>query len=430
MNKLFSFCLFLFFGSLLMAQNGTTSAYSFYGLGEPNQNTFSNYKAMGSAQTAISDPEYINQVNPAAIAGLRIPTLAAGFNFNWLKANSSTSGTQSTSSQSINGIAFGFPMGKRFGAAFGISPFTKMGYELFENRVDPILGNYKLEFIGTGGIDRAQGGIGGMPIKDSANTLMLGVQASYYFGYIQTERSITGFTDNTLVTNSRMINRINANDVAFDFGFIYRRKLKSNTWLALGANYQPTSELFSEAQELSFSYTSNSGVEKIVDTVQSNPLTGNVILPSKWGVGLALHLDKNWTIAVDYKVNNWSELDLLGQKPGLSNSERYSFGVQHLPDAQIVAKFLPSIKYRFGGYYENSHLNINGTQLQTIAGTAGIGIPVSKTKMKSTFNFGIEFGTRSSSNSKLINENFTNLFIGLSFNPYKFDTWFKKSKYD
>ncbi|MDA9938399.1 hypothetical protein N9D34_02145, partial [Salibacteraceae bacterium] len=84
-----------------------------------------------------------------------------------------------------------------------------------------------------------------------------------------------------------------------------------------------------------------------------------------------------------------------------------------------------------GGFkYENTRLNFGGTQLKSISGTAGLGIPIQKTKMLTTFNFGIEVGSRGQDGTTLVKENFTNLYIGLSMNPHKFDGWFRRSKYN
>lgn len=429
MNKLVLAFLIVACTLTTRAQSTTGSPYSFYGIGDPNSSSFSNYKAMGEASTALSEPAYINLKNSASFAGLRNPTFAADFTMNWLNIESPSS-NQSISSQYINGVSFGFPIGKRFGAAFSMGPHTKIGYDITTPQEDPALGKYNFTYSGEGGYNRASGGVGGMLIKNSENQLMLGIQASYYFGFSQTSRAVTDFVDDATVTSSKMINRTNIKDLAVDFGILYKRKLKNNTWVSAGLNFKPASDIFATNQQLSYTYRPAGLSDNIVDTVLENTQKGSIRLPTDISAGLAIQFEENWIISFEYSATAWSELKLLATPVSLSNSNQIAAGFQYIANTDAVAKFLQSIRYRGGFKYENTRLNFGGNQLKSISGTAGIGIPIQKTKMLSTFNFGIEVGSRGQDGTTLVSENFTNLFIGLSMNPHKFDRWFKRSKYN
>ncbi len=429
MNKLIIAFLFVALYQGAWAQGTEGSPYSFYGIGDPNSSSFSNYKAMGEAQTALSEPAYINLKNSASFAGLRNPTFAIDFTMNWLNIESPSS-SQNISSQYINGVSFGFPIGKRFGAAFSVGPYTRIGYDITSPQIDPILGNYNFTYAGEGGYNRATGGIGGMPIKNDENQLMLGVQANYYFGFSQTSRAVTDFVDDATVTSSKMINRTNIKDLAVDFGILYRRKLINKTWISAGLNFKPTTNISATNQQLSYTYRPSGLNDQIIDTVIESTEEGNVKLPNELSAGLAIQFDENWIISFDYTSTAWSELQLISTPVSLSNSNQIAAGFQYIANTDAVAKFLQSIRYRGGFKYENTRLNFGGTQLKSISGTAGLGIPIQKTKMLTTFNFGIEVGSRGRDGTTLVKENFTNLYIGLSMNPHKFDGWFRRSKYN
>jgi len=429
MNKLVLAFLLIACSQVTWAQGTSGSAYSFYGIGDPNSVSFSNYQAMGGAQTALSEPAYINLKNSASFAGLRTPTFAADFTMNWLNVETPSS-SQNISSQYINGVSFGFPMGNRFGAVFSMGPYTRIGYDITSPQEDPILGRYNFTYSGEGGYNRASGGIGGMVIKNAENQLMLGIQANYYFGFSQTSRAVTDFVDDATVTSSKMINRTNIKDLAVDFGVLYKRKLKKDTWISAGLNFKPGSDISATNQQLSYTYRPAGLNDNIIDTVVESTQDGTVKLPTEISAGLAVQFDDNWIISFEYSATAWSELELIATPVSLSNSNQIAVGFQYIANTDAVAKFLQSIRYRGGFKYQNTRLNFGGNQLKSISGTAGIGIPLQKTKMLSTFNFGIEVGSRGQDGTTLVSENFTNLFIGLSMNPHKFDTWFKRSKYN
>lgn len=384
---------------------------------------------MGEAQVALSDPAYINLKNSASFAGLRTPTFAVDFNMNWLTIESPSS-SQRIASQYINGIAFGIPLGNRFGASFSMGPYTRIGYDITAPQIDPIVGNYNFTYKGEGGFNRATGGVGGMPIKNDNNELMLGVQATYYFGFSQTSRAVTDFIDEPTYTSSKMINRTNIKDVAMDFGILYKRKIKNDIWVSTGINFKPTSNIFATNQQLAYTYRPSGLNDLIVDTVLESTTDGNIKLPSEISAGFSFNFSDNWILSFEYTSVAWSELVLISTPATLSNSSQIAAGFQYIANTDAVAKFLQSIRYRGGFKYDNTRLNFAGNQLSSISGTAGIGIPLQKTKMLSTFNFGIEVGSRGQDGTTLVKENFTNLYIGLSMNPHKFDGWFKRSKYN
>ena len=107
-------------------------------------------------------------------------------------------------------------------------------------------------------------------------------------------------------------------------------------------------------------------------------------------------------------------------------------GVQFIPDADGIRDFFKLLRYRVGVNYRETRIDIGGTQIVDMSATAGFGIPLVKSKSiyssASTLDFGVLVGSRGSEDNGLIREQYTNLYIGLSFSPNYWDRWFKKRK--
>ena len=89
-----------------------------------------------------------------------------------------------------------------------------------------------------------------------------------------------------------------------------------------------------------------------------------------------------------------------------------------------VNKYWKLIKFRFGGKFQKSYLQLYNTQLNETSVTFGFGFPLRKTK--SEINLAVEMGERGTTNNNLIKEQFLRFQIGLSLK----DSWFVKRKYD
>ena len=90
---------------------------------------------------------------------------------------------------------------------------------------------------------------------------------------------------------------------------------------------------------------------------------------------------------------------------------------------------MQSVSYRAGYRLTNTRLNVNSQSVTEYAITAGLGVPLMKSKTSSTINIGMEFGNRGTKENGLIKESFTNFYLGISFNPMNKQRWFKPSKY-
>ena len=106
------------------------------------------------------------------------------------------------------------------------------------------------------------------------------------------------------------------------------------------------------------------------------------------------------------------------------NSVKYSVGGYYIPKYNSFNNYFKKVVYRGGFRYENTGLIISNQAINDYAVTLGLGLPLGGTF--SNINIGLELGQKGTKSAGLVQENYTNISIGLSFN----DKWFKKAKYD
>ncbi|UTW63742.1 hypothetical protein KFE98_06255 [bacterium SCSIO 12741] len=427
-------------------QTTTNSPYSIYGLGDEGSRAFANQRAMGTAQIAHVDSGYVNFRNPATYASLGKPIFSADVNFDFLNVQAPAS-SQSFNNAYLSNIALAFPIGKRFGFAAGINPYTQMGYNIVANQYDSVIGNYDFVYQGDGGINQAMGGVSAVlwdTYLDTArrrvnfgqkkyinHRLSIGANVIYYFGFAQTSRAVTNFIDDPAHLSSKMKNKTNVNGAAFDFGLHYRLQMDSLSFLSVAGYYQPSLDISAKNLQVSYSYFPNNDVENIRDTVTSTEIDGQITFPSSMGGGISLELERRWTINMDYRMTNWSELKLFDTPQNLKNRTDMAFGLQYVPKHNAERQLLAVIRYRAGVRFSQTRLEVNNQQLQEYTVSLGLGLPILKSVSRSSLNVGIDFGQRGNNLSTGVNEQFTRVYFGVAFSPLaKQDEWFNPRKYE
>ena len=117
--------------ALIVAQlvhaQGTTSPYSFFGIGNLNFRGTIENRSMAGLST-YSDSIHLNLQNPAGLSQLKLVnySIASSHKFNTLNTNQES---QKATTTTLDYMAIGVPMGK-FGASFGLLPLTTSGYKL------------------------------------------------------------------------------------------------------------------------------------------------------------------------------------------------------------------------------------------------------------------------------------------------------------
>lgn len=433
--------LLVFFSYQTFAQQGTSSPYSFYGIGSLNFRGTVENRAMGGIGSYI-DSLHINLRNPASYAGNNILsrpydnesrpvkfTVAGAYNSVNLKNDTES---QNASTSSFDYLALSVPLGK-FGAGFGLVPFTSVGYRLedinaVEDRVD-----YRYE--GEGGLNKAFLSLGYLVTKE----LTIGVDANYNFGNVQ--NSAINFiydNDGDLVQfQTRENNRSDLSGLSFNFGAAYKTKITKKLEFSATATYAPETSLGSmNDRSLSTISINSFGDEFVVDTIDDENFSEalaetDLDLPSRLSLGAGIGQASHWFVGAEYVAQNTSVFNnpiFSTTNSTYENASSFAIGGFYLPNYNSFSGYFKRVVYRAGLRFENTGLVVNNESINEFGISFGLGLPVGSSVggLFSELNLGFEYGERGTTNQNLIKENFFNINVSLSLS----DRWFRKKKYN
>lgn len=437
-NKVYTFFVLLVLSATkLLAQGGTTSPYSRYGIGDfQNNGSIENFMlgASGAAlQTDTMTPFYINSGNPAAYPYIRLTTFSAALRSNTLQLFTNNS-NQTTNASSLGYLAFAFPVKKWWGTGFGLQPLTSVGYNVIDKQQLDSVGDVKYVYNGTGGINKIYWANG-----FKVGGFSFGATASYLFGRIDNTRRVV--LPSTSGTSTKVENTTLINDAFFEYGAQYAftidsvkgRELRDDVRFIAGLTFSTGTNIGVRTSSLARSYLVDGfGLERIRDTIENTKELSNTIkLPFMLTGGLTFRKGDNLMIGAEFNIQNWEEFTLLGVNGGLKNTNRISVFTEYLParKSDITANYFQKIYYRAGLRYATSPVYVKNTQLTEYGISVGLGLPVGFNRHNFQYNFlniGFEYGERGTTNNNLLKERFFNVMIGITIN----DRWFIKPKFD
>jgi len=417
----------------IQAQEGTTSPYSFYGIGSLKFKGTVENRSMGGL-SIYTDSIHVNLRNPASYAGLNL-TSFGGQNrpvkFTVGGSNSSLKlktddAEEKTASTTFDYMALAIPMGK-FGIGLGLLPYTSVGYKLESYNGDDLTNRYR----GEGGLNKAFLSLGYQITRD----LSIGIDANYDFGNIQNSSIVFLYdTDgNLLQYQSREENRSDLSGLNYNFGLSFKKMISSKLELITGVTFAPEFNLTSLNQRAFSSiiinpFTGTETVQNTIDdTLSENENETELTIPSKFSIGAGLGQPKKWFLGAEYTSQKTSEFynDFLGSSGSVyEDGSTISIGGFIIPNYKSLTSYWKRVVYRAGVKIENTGLNINSETINEFGISFGVGLPVGR--VFSNTNLGLEIGKRGTTNNNLIQENFVNFQLSLSLN----DRWFERRKYD
>ena len=410
--------IFLFFTVISFAQQGTSSPYSFYGIGDVKFKGTAENRAMGGL-TIYSDSIHLNFQNPASYSNLKLTTFSLGGTYltTDLETNSQSEKARRTA---IDYLAVGLPFGK-FGVAFGLMPYSSVGYNIQSNTAATATDPQEIkQYSGTGGINKVFFGVGYALTKK----LSIGIDYSYNFGKIQTYsfRFIEG-----LQYGSREKNISDITGGLLNAGLTFNIPINKKLNGFASLTYSPDSKLSSSNyRNIATIQYSSTGAEILVQPSDIDVANTIITLPSKLAVGFGIGQNKKWMLGTEITFQKSSNMgnrfnDI--NDVNYENATRYSFGGFYIPNYNSFSKYYEKIIYRAGLRYENTGLIINNTSIKDYGVTAGVGLPL--IGVFSNVNIGVEYGQRGTISANLVQENYTNITIGFSLN----DKWFQKRRF-
>lgn len=408
----------LLFSTVLLAQEGTASPYSFYGIGDVKFKGTNENRAMGSVGVFV-DSIHVNLQNPASYSFLKYTSLTIG-GTNARTTFKTDAQEEKAQRTSLDYLAVGIPLGKA-GVSFGVMPYTAVGYKVQRDLVTPIDSRSQL-YKGEGGINKVFLG-GAYKITPK---LSFGADFQYSFGGIETT-SIVFITDPSIAYGSRTKNESTYSGFSFTAGLFYHTKLKNGLEWSNSLSFTPKSNLNSDNTRnvATVTYGVN-GTEYVGDGVDVDVADSKLALPTKTAIGTAFGKSKKWFVGTELTFQGKNDLGSQGNLPNLSyeNSTRFAVGGYYIPKYNSFRNYFERIVYRAGFRHENTGLVVENQSIRDTGVSLGFGFPVGLSI--SNINLGLEFGRKGTTSHNLIQENYFNINIGLSFS----DRWFIKPKYD
>lgn len=427
---------------LARAQATSDSPYSAYGFGDqipPGQAT---QALMAGTGLGITEPFTVLVGNPASYAALSRPVFEAGAAFR--STRSSSAATSSTlKDANFTGFNIGVPFGRgKWGLALGLAPFSDVGYST--SRTTSFQGGeVTYNYTGSGGINRVFAGLGRSVYQHAADSLgnmgsrvMVGANMDFFFGSVEQTGDAVYPADlgySNVRTFSSLILRAPGAEasVVWQGDLTRKRKRDADNWRwTVGASVQLPTDFRARYSQLVTTYTTNSGIETIRDTVPSGQeAKGTVTFPVAFGLGVGVS-NARWAFTAEAKQRDWTATQV--DVPGYA----LATPLRSAMTLAAAARFRPStegplynrIVYRFGLRNAQAAQEVHGQVLATSAATLGLSVPLNAAQTNSWLNLGVEYGQRGTTANELIKERYTMLWLGLTFTPWRGERWFTAPK--
>jgi hypothetical protein len=436
--------LFLLAGTVLDARSQssatTSSPYSRFGIGDLNPQMLPQNIAMGGIGTAlglINGYSSVNPINPASYSSIGLTTIDVGLYGSVFTLNQTGQTSQRDANFRLSHITFGIPVTRNSALAFGLMPYSEVGYTQTLNRgfgtsAPADTNRTLLSYRGEGGLSKAFLGYGFSIFR----TVKLGANLSYIFGNLK-QFSSTEFPELYGALNSRDEKSYAVGGLSYDFGAQYQLDLSLTRHIIFAYSTSAKSAINSQKSHIVSHYkTDGSGNESIAtdSIINIQGAKSKIQLPNVHHFGISYQRDQKFLVGVDYTMGNWSSLSIDGANAGMTNSRTLNVGGQITPNINSINSYLATVDYRAGFILDQTYFNVNNvngagqTNIKSYAATLGFGIPLRPVNGTSFYkiNIAAELGRRGTLTNGLVRENYFKIRLGFTLN----DRWFQRYKFD
>lgn len=437
MNKqIISVALAIAFSISGYAQSGTNSPYSQYGLGVLSDQSHGFNSGMNGVGLSYRGGDVVNTLNPASYSAIDSLTMVFDVGLSGQITSFKEGNVKRNAKNADVEYAVGsFRLLPKVGAAFGLMPFSNIGYNYSAtNNLNIEEGTIITEtYTGSGGLHQAFFGLGWNIVKP----LSLGVNVSYIWGTYNRSVSSSANTSNINKLSREYSCTINTYDVTF--GAQWKQKIAKQDYLTLGAIVGIGHELKANPT----CYTINNNSTSNTNDTTSMTIQNGLSLPMTYGVGLGWNHGSKLYVGADFQMQQWGKLDFpdyFQEDDGKMNYALRSGLLRDRYKVNIGADYQPNttgrhlyqrVHYRLGAGYATPYYNINGKEgPKEFSLSGGFGIPLGSVywnrqgHMRPTLNIGVQWARSSATN--MVTENTFRINIGLTFN----ERWFAKWKVD
>lgn len=408
----------------VMAQSGTNSPYSQYGIGVLSDQATGFNRGMAGVGIAFNESNQVNPLNPASYGN--VDSLSFIFDAGVsLQLTNFQEGSRKLNARNANFeyVVAAFRVAKHFGMSFGIMPYSNIGYNYSSsaNVSDNNTTVSTTQYTGNGGVRTLYVGAGWMPVKG----LAIGVNVGYLWG--NCERSIVNSYSDAYVNTLSRYYTSEPFSYKLDLGVQYTQKLGRKDNITIGAIFSPGHSLSGGCNMDEISTNSQTGV---TDTVSVNIGRG-MFLPNTYGVGVTYSHTNKWRVGLDYNLQQWSEKPFPvfangkyeAVKGALLDRQRIALGGEFAANP-LSRTYINRVRVRAGVSYATPYIKVNGQDgPKEISATIGLGLPITNSyNNRSILNVSGQWVRTSAPG--MIKENSFRINLGLTFN----ERWFMKWK--
>lgn len=408
-----------------MAQSGTNSPYSQYGIGILSDQSQGFNRGMNGLALGLRYGNQVNSLNPASYSAIDSLSMIfdvglSGQITNFKEGNISRNAKNADFEYAVAAFR-AFP---KVGISVGLIPYTNIGYNYANSsRVGTSETTTTEMHSGSGGIHQAYIGVG----WNVFGGLSVGANFSYLWGSYDKTVSIS--SSDSYVNTMQRTYSASVSNYKLDFGLQWQQKVAKADWLTLGATVGIGHKLNADPQVTTTTSNSQTGVSSDSTFTVGNGLA----VPMTYGVGLAWTHSDRLTIGVDYTLQQWGSVDIPETDAAtgdyvlrsglLKDRHKFTLGGEWVPNPTSL-RFFDRVRYRIGASYATPYIKINGMDgPKEYSVSAGFGIPITNSwENRSFLNISGQW-VRSESKA-FVTENMFRINIGITFN----ERWFMKWK--
>ena len=422
MKKIFAAMSIALLATPALAQSGTNSPYSQYGIGVLSDQGNSFNRGMNGIGLGLRPHNQINYLNPASYSAVDSLSfiLDAGLS---LQMTNFKEGKVSRNAKNANfeyAVA-GFRAAPNLGVAFGILPVSNVGYQFTNKQYDETCTtSVTSTYSGTGGLHEAFVGLGWSPVKGFS----FGLNGGYLWG--EMEHVVENSYTDTSAKSLKKKRNCSIGSYKLDFGVQYQHNLNDKDVITVGATYGLGHSLNAEP---TLSIISSGSVHDTTEYVAHD----GIDFPSQIAAGVSYTHGTKWTVGVDYTLQQWAEAKFPEEQGGsyvskkgmLMDSHKINAGFEYCQNPE-GRSFMSRIRYRLGAGYSTPYIKVGSKDGPSqLSVSAGVGIPiVNAFNNRSILNVSAQWVRNDASG--LIQENSFRINIGFTFN----ERWFAKWKFE
>lgn len=422
-----------------MAQSGTNSPYSQFGIGALSDQSQGANRGMGGVGISLRNGNRVNSLNPASYSAIDSLSMVFDAGISGQITNFKEGGRKlNANNADLEYAVAAFRIAPRLGASVGLLPLSNIGYNYSSSySVNDVVGSgianttMTESHNGSGGLHQAYVGLGWRIFRQ----LSVGANFSYLWGSYN--KSVSAQSSDAYVSTVTKSYTASVNSYKLDFGVQWEQPLKNNNFVTVGATLGLGHKLHGDSQCI----IANTDTQLGTSSVDTLTLNDALEIPMAIGVGLSWRHANQYVVAVDYSLQRWGNVGLpaSGDSNGtynyavrkglLNDRHKIAIGGEWTPNAYST-KFYNRMNYRVGASFATPYYKVNGADgPKEYSVSAGFGLPItnghnSRASIRSVLNISGQW-TRQSLPG-LITENTFRINIGLTFN----ERWFAKWKFN